>query len=60
MLSIPRPNTYVVAEIDIDRTLRNIGDLEVKEEVQSIQPLQCLMYLNMVSVVESSHVACLP
>ena len=48
MLSIPRPTTYVVAQIDIDATLLSVSDPRIRKVVQAIKPAKCLMFLEMV------------
>ena len=48
MLSIPRPATYVVAEIDIDATLREVVDPKIRKVIQAVKPAKCLMFLDMV------------
>ena len=48
MLSIPRPTTYVVAEIDIDATLRHVGDPRIRWLLEGIRPVKALLFLDMV------------
>ena len=48
MLAIILGNTYVVAEFDMEATLREVADPEVRAEIQAIKPAKCLMYLDFV------------
>ena len=51
MTFIPYANNYVVAEIDMEATLRDVWDPKVREEIQSMTPVKCLMYCETVSAL---------
>ena len=53
MLAIILGNTYVVAELDMEATLREVADPEVRAEIQAIKPTKCLMYLDIVRTQSS-------
>ena len=53
MTFIPYANNYVVAEIDMDATLRDVLDPTVRAEIQAMTPVKCLMYCQTVSALLS-------
>ena len=48
MLATLLMDTYVVAELDMEATLREVVDPEIRAEIQAIKPVKCLMYLDFV------------
>ena len=48
MLATALTDTYVVAELDLEATLREVADPEIRAEIQTIKPIRCLMYLDFV------------
>ena len=44
----PFPGTYAVAEIDLEASLADVNDPEIRAAAQEIRPAKCLIMLNMV------------
>ena len=48
MLAIGLANTYVVATLDLEATLREVVNPAIRTEIQAVKPVKCLMYLDFV------------
>ena len=51
MPQVPPTNTYVLAQVDIEATLRGVSDADVYAQIQTLQPLRCILYLNQVRFI---------
>ena len=59
MLAIGLADTHVVAVLDLEATLREVINPEIRTEIQAIKPVKCSMYLDFVRAHSLSLVVCL-
>lgn len=48
MTFFPLPGTYVVAELDVEKTLASLADPLANAAASTIKPTKCIVYLNFV------------